>query len=787
MEQRVSAAVTVRLAPALAAAALSALLHAAAPAQAATQAAGQAAPTAPQAAAPASSGAWPQTVTDGDRSFQVFAPQFETYAGDVAGLTHAVRRVRAGAAAADPADFGSMSVAAQVSPGANDGELELGAFQVQSLTFGGTPASQEDVAAIQRAIGSRAIWITRRALVHDMQVENARAAGAPGLGDFVPAFRVERRRATLISVDGDPVWKSLGDTGWRQVVNTPFLLLQAPDGSFVTRLGSSQWVGSASFGDGYAPVPAPPAAVIALIGSAPPPPVGASPPTGAAGAFGSGAPAVAMPAVVVVTEPTVLLSINGEPILADVAPGVQWVFNARCTILRTTDPAAWWTLASGRWFSAPALEGPWARVGPAALPASFAKLPGGRIFESAKASIPRTPESVVAVAAAQEERTVQIQRATARCGVSWRGAPMWRAIDGTLLRGSVNASQPVIQCDRAYYCCDNAVWFRADDPQGAWSLCDVLPDAISTIQAFSPYYPLTAVDVVGSTDDAVTFAYSPAYLGTYVDSGTVVFGSGADAPGTPLPDGSWITDPQTYGMQTEFDLDTGTFAPPTLNADQETQPALSPDVLVGGWVGWGWCPGWTSAWGWGWRNPAWWNHWGDWWRIWNPYWNRWANARTAAQRARDDAAAAALRERAREADAQQAADDQARQIDSDEAAWRDRAAAADQRAAESARQERAEEARLRDMRDADQRAADERARAARANQGPTAPRGSMTWWYEYANDYSHGYLTRATGYVDPRYGPMGSRGPSILDGPRGGYRSGFGAGAGPGTGATGAR
>jgi hypothetical protein len=81
------------------------------------------------------------------------------------------------------------------------------------------------------------------------------------------------------------------------VVNTPFLLLQAQDGSFVTRLGSSQWVGSVSFGDGYAPVSAPPAAVIAVIGSAPPPPVGASPPAGAAGAFGSGAPAAAMPAV----------------------------------------------------------------------------------------------------------------------------------------------------------------------------------------------------------------------------------------------------------------------------------------------------------------------------------------------------------------------------------------------------------------------------------------------------------------------------------------------------------
>jgi hypothetical protein len=37
----------------------------------------------------------------------------------------------------------------------------------------------------------------------------------------------------------------------------------------------------------------------------------------------------------------------------------------------------------------------------------------------------------------------------------------------------------------------------------------------------------------------------------------------------------------------------------------------------------------------------------------------------------------------------------------------------------------------------------------------------MAWWYEYANDYSSGYLSRATGYRDPRYGVAVGRGGNL--------------------------
>lgn len=700
-------------------------------------------------------GPWPQAVGSGDRSFVVYAPQFVSYGGDAVLFTQAVSRVPPpGSVAA--AVMGTMTVTGQVTAGADDDELELHSFTVTDLAIGGAEADAGDREAMQQAIGGKAIAITRGALVHDMQLTNVRACGTPALGDDLPDFVVAQRRTVLVTVDGEPRLEAIGDTGWRRVTNTPFIVLQAIDGSFVVRLGLSRWMGSQDLGRGYAPTGAPPSAVTAALGPVPVPPVAAaqSPGSGFEAPASAGADAP-LPDVLVVTEPTVLIATNGAPTFADVAPGVQWIDNCRTPLLRTREPDAWWALASGRWFTASRIDGPWSRVPPASVPASFARLPGGRLFDAVKASVPGTPESVAAVVAAQAGRSVTVSRATARCGVQWSGDPVWRAIDGTLLRASANASQPVVQCDRLYYCCDGATWFWSPDASGPWTLCDAIPDAIDGIPASSPLYPVTGVDIVAADASTVTFACRPAYLGTCIDGGTVVYGSGWDWPGIAAPDGTWCAQPQTYGVPVAYDGETGTFAPDVADADADTLPAVQPAVLYAGWTGWGWCPGWSSAWAWGMRAPAAWDRWGPWWRAWHPYWNRWANARTEAQRRRDDAAATELADRERdEARAQAAAEaDRLRQVSAEEAEWRERQRAAHEAALAADREARAEAVRLQDARDAAQRERDQAAREAARSRGPTAPRGSIDWWYEFYNDYSNGYLSRATGYRDPRYAP----------------------------------
>ena len=106
----------------------------------------------------AAESSWPQTVSGGDRSFVVYAPQFNSYGGDMVGLTHAVTRMRNGAASVSPADIGVMTVSAQAASAADDGELEIASFQVDSLAFAGVVAAQDDVDAIQQALANRECW-----------------------------------------------------------------------------------------------------------------------------------------------------------------------------------------------------------------------------------------------------------------------------------------------------------------------------------------------------------------------------------------------------------------------------------------------------------------------------------------------------------------------------------------------------------------------------------------------------------------------------------------------------
>ena len=718
---------------------------------------------APGTASPAST-AWPQVVRDGDRAFTVFAPCFVSYDGANALIEQAVVR---GDGANRAAGAGRATIAAAAVPGAGAGELELNGFVVQSLSFDGAAAPEDERASLQRAIGGRAFATTRRAVTHDMVITNLRGASTDGLGDDAPAFRVERRRTALVTLDGEPRAVPVAGTGWNRIGNTPFVVLQAPDGSFRVRLGPARWMASGTLADGYAPCDAPPADVLAALG---PQPVAAG--TGMAPA----ATPKPAPAVVVVTEPTVLVWTDGDPQPVPVATGVEWVPNAHPVLLRAGD--AWWTLGSGRWFRASALDGAWARVAPADVPAAFAMLPSGSTFAAAKASVPHTPEAVNAVASTLERRAITVSRSDAYCSTRWNGEPAWQPVGTTPMRISVNASQPVLESGGRWYCCDNAVWFTAAAPTGPWDLCEALPDEIDTAPPGSAAFPLTFVDVLASDDRSVTFAWTPGYFGTYVDAGTVVFGSGWAAPPVPYAVGggtAWAPQPQTFGMDASFDADTGTFAAGSFGLDASDAPAIQPQVLVGGWPGWGWCPGWTSAFAWGSVDPAWRASWDERWRTWNPYWNRWANARTAAQRARDEADARELaaRDRTADAEAARAAEDARMQAAADEAAWRERLRAQGEEAARADReQDMARAAQLADARDARARAqadADRWDRLARG--GPVAPRGSMAWWYQFYNDQSHGYLGRATGYRDPRY-PGGAWGARAVPG-----RSAPGAGA----------
>ena len=562
------------------------------------------------AGAPRNAGEWPQTTTVDGTGYTLNQPQFTGLSAGTVTMT-SVLQVKQGDA---PERSGAVSMTASMAAADVAGMVELNGFAITGVT--GLSDGPAISAALTRSLDGMAITLPLSTLTEDITVTATRTETR--LSTAVPAIVVTIRPTVLVSVTGDPRLSPLGDTGWSRVTNTPFILLQAPaqdwNRAWVVRLGADRWMKSAALAGPYEPTPAPPAAAVNALGQPPATPSNVGDDVERVQGDGSTTP----PAVLVVTQPTVLVTMNGEPNVVNIGNDIGLVTNTAQTVLVCNQSPRLWVLASGRWFSADAWTGPWNLVAPANMPKAFATVDTARPrVAAAMASVPGTPAAREAVASTGLVRNVVLQRSKAACSVTWSGDPAWAPIEGTDMSYATNSSQPVIRVGGKLFCCDSAAWFTATSDRGPWALCDAVPEPIYTIPSSCPVYPVTFVRVYASDADSVTFGFTSGYVGTFVQDGTVVFGTGyASAVG-----------PQTWGTQASYDQDTGTFAPPAADTWGAWQPAVYPEVLNAGWTGWGWYPGWSAAYGWGWGHWGWNGGWDRWWHDWHPYdGNRWNSA-----------------------------------------------------------------------------------------------------------------------------------------------------------------
>jgi hypothetical protein len=177
-----------------------------------------------------------------------------------------------------------------------------------------------------------------------------------------------------------------------------------------------------------------------------------------------------------------------------------------------------------------------------------------------------------------------------------------------------------------------------------------VPAAAYSIPASCPVYPCTFVSVVASSPETVTFGSTAGYLGTYMQDGVPVYGTGydynaqnpqpVDAAQADVPSYVAPSYPSTYGNQAQYSYDTGTYAPQQ-GYGYYGYADMYPSVYGMGYGGWGWSPYWGTAfgygcgWGYGWGYSWGYGDWGNWNRGWNNWGNRrnWNNSenRIAAQ------------------------------------------------------------------------------------------------------------------------------------------------------------
>ena len=375
-----------------------------------------------------------------------------------------------------------------------------------------------------------------------------------------PQIFESEKPAILVVFNGDPILAPIQGTNLKYAVNTNWNVIY--DGKKYYLLDGDYWIASDSAQGPWTPVATP--------GSFSQIPNDAN--------FSDihdhlNAPMMSpaqAPVVFAATKPADMILIDGAPKLAAIAgTKLQYVSNSDNDLFQYGPTQQWYVLLSGRWFSSASLNGPWT-FATNSLPADFSKIPVNSPRGRVLVSVPNTPVSQYAGAAAAAPQIAQVDPANTHINVAYApGAPQFAPIQGTALQYATNTSYDVIKVsDSSYYACYNGVWFTASAPTGPWSVAASVPHVIYTIPPNSPLYQDTfvaiydnqgtAVNVVEETSTATTynvaapllFGFTAGYLGSYWWGGSYMYGTGYYWPPAYFPGALPIYYPYagTYGM-----------------------------------------------------------------------------------------------------------------------------------------------------------------------------------------------------------------------------------------------
>ncbi len=491
---------------------------------------------------------WPKTLDQGGVTYTVFQPQLDSWDG-YAIEAHAAVSVLADGTK-DPT-FGVVELKAVTVVDRTARSVAFQDIQVTKSTFPSAPGDAARYgAALQQAVTGGPSTMSLDRLEESLKVLGAqhKAAAVPVKND-PPVFAFSQVPAMLVQIDGDPVFAQPPGSKLQRVLNTRALILQ--DARAVSYLHVwDGWVQAPSLAGPWTVSPKGPEGgdelakqlssqkVVDLLEGEPDdttkrmPTLGRDP-----------------PAILVATRPTELVVFDGAPDWLPIeSTDLLYVANTTGNVFLDIQTQVTYVLVTGRWFSAPDLNGPWSYVPGRSLPPDFARVPDGSPKENMKASVPGTPQAASAVIAAGVPQQATVDRTKVSFSATVAGPPKLEPIAGTPLQYVVNSPDPIIKVSPAeWYSLYLGIWFVSQSPDGPWVSASTVPPVVYSIPPSSPLHWVTYVRIYAATPQYVTVGYTPGYLGEVVTpDGVVVYGTGYVYPGY-VGATFWYPPPVTYG------------------------------------------------------------------------------------------------------------------------------------------------------------------------------------------------------------------------------------------------
>ena len=468
-------------------------------------------------------GGWPRAYETSARArLLIYQPQIASWDRQRQMVAYAALSYEA--EAASKPSLGTVKLEAKTSVSMEERLVRFAPVQVAEVNF--PSLSREQLQDISRQLVSgipdddRVIALDRVLANLDKSPFIRQDAGA--IKADPPTIFYSTKPAILVNFDGEPIWSPIRDNDLKFAVNTNWDVFQQESSRTYYLRNDRVWLKASDVRGPWTAAGTLPASFTKLPNDENWRDVKAALP-GVAPTAGS------LPGVFVSTVPAELILLKGEPAYAQVnGTRLLWVSNTESDLFRLGASGYWYYLVSGRWFSAPAVTGPWTFATPY-LPSDFKKIslehPRSRVL----ASVPGTTQAAEAVLLAQVPQTARVNRKELKApDVAYRGDPQFEPIESTTVARAVNTDKDIIKVGDLYYMCFQGVWFMARSANGPWEVTSSVPSAVYQIPASSPSHSVTYVTVVeeDSTDEWVTFAAVAGYTGLMIGWGCAVWGTG---------------------------------------------------------------------------------------------------------------------------------------------------------------------------------------------------------------------------------------------------------------------
>ena len=486
-----------------------------------------AATTAPAATTPApdqpADGGWPRAyLTPAGAQLLLYQPQVSSWTNQSRMTAYLAASYQA-KGAKDPA-LGTLQIEANTSVAVAERLVSFSNYEIKQANFSTVPKDQlrgviED---IHKAVPGRERIIALDRVLASVDSSQIVPKNVPGVKADPPVIFFNTRASVLINLDGKPVWSPIPSNDLRFAVNTNWDLFEhGPTKTYYVRVDNS-WMSATALDGPWTPNPKLPGSFSKLPADANWKEVKSAVP-------GKTLEPKDVPNVFVSMLPAELILLEGAPEYEPVTgTRLLWVGNTESDLFRLGPTGTIYYLVSGRWFSAPALAGPWT-FATLTLPEDFKRIPLEHPRSRVLASVPGTSQAVDAVLLAQVPQTARVSKKTPAPEVAYQGPPQFVRDEGTTkVERAVNTDKDILKVGDMYYMCFQGVWFMGKSPTGPWEVASSVPGEIYEIPISSPAHNVTYVKVEedDDDDDAVVFVAAAAYMGMMVAWGCTVWGTG---------------------------------------------------------------------------------------------------------------------------------------------------------------------------------------------------------------------------------------------------------------------